>query len=75
VAAVVVTPRPRHAVAAVPRPAVAAPDPDSFSRLLLRSYFYDRSEKHGSRMHAVSIFIQIQKLWQNRGSFHCMRAN
>jgi hypothetical protein len=26
-------------------------------------------------MHAVSIFIQIQKLWQNCGSFHCMRAN
>jgi hypothetical protein len=26
-------------------------------------------------MHAVSIFIQIQKLWQNRGSFHCMRVN
>jgi hypothetical protein len=26
-------------------------------------------------MHAVSIFIQIQKLWQNRESFHCMRAN
>jgi hypothetical protein len=26
-------------------------------------------------MHAVSIFIQIQKLWQNWGSFHCMRAN
>jgi hypothetical protein len=23
----------------------------------------------------VSIFIQIQKLWQNRGSFHYMRAN
>jgi hypothetical protein len=43
--------------------------------LLLRSYFYDRSKKHGSHMHAVSIFIQIQKLWQNRGSFHCMRAN
>jgi hypothetical protein len=43
--------------------------------LLLRSYFYDRSKKHGSRMHAISIFIQIQKLWQNRGSFHCMRAN
>jgi hypothetical protein len=26
-------------------------------------------------MHAVSIFIQIQKLWQNRGSFYCMRTN
>jgi hypothetical protein len=26
-------------------------------------------------MHAVSIFIQIQKLWQNHESFHCMRAN
>jgi hypothetical protein len=35
------------------------------SGLLLGSYFYGRSEKHGSRMHAVSIFIQIQKLWHN----------
>jgi hypothetical protein len=26
-------------------------------------------------MHAVSIFIQIQKLWKNRGSFHSMRTN
>jgi hypothetical protein len=26
-------------------------------------------------MYAVSIFIQIQKLWQNRMSFYCMRAN
>jgi hypothetical protein len=24
-------------------------------------------------MHAVSIFIQIQKIWQNRGNFHCLR--
>jgi hypothetical protein len=38
---------------------------DSSARLLLRSYFYGRSEKYGNRMHAVSIFIQIQKLWQN----------
>jgi hypothetical protein len=26
-------------------------------------------------MHAIFIFIQIQKLWQNRGSFRCMRTN
>jgi hypothetical protein len=32
--------------------------------LLLRSYFYGKYKKHGSRMHAISIFIQIQKLWQ-----------
>jgi hypothetical protein len=37
---------------------------DSSIRLLLRSYFYGRSEKHDSRIHAVSIVIQIQKLWQ-----------
>jgi hypothetical protein len=39
-------------------------DVDSSSRLLLRSYFYGRSKKHGSRMHAICIFMQIQKLWQ-----------
>jgi hypothetical protein len=38
---------------------------DTSSRLLLESYFYCRSKKHGSHMHAVSIFIQFQKLWQN----------
>jgi hypothetical protein len=32
-------------------------------------------KKHGSRMHVVSIFIQIQKVMENCGSFHCMRAN
>jgi hypothetical protein len=37
---------------------------DSYNRLLLRSYFYGRFEKYGSHMHAISIFIQIQKLWQ-----------
>jgi hypothetical protein len=38
---------------------------DSSSRLLLRSYFYGRSEKYGSRMHAV---IQIQ----NYGKMHAL---
>jgi hypothetical protein len=40
---------------------------DSSSRLLLRSYFYDRSEKHGSRMHAASIFYRSKnygKSWE-----------
>jgi hypothetical protein len=26
--------------------------------------FFGRFEKYGSHMHAISIFIQIQKLWQ-----------
>jgi hypothetical protein len=33
--------------------------------LYSRSYFYGRTKKYGSRMHAVSIFMQIQKLWQS----------
>jgi hypothetical protein len=36
--------------------------------------FYDRSEKHGSRMHVVSIFIEIQ-IMTNHVSLHCMRVN
>jgi hypothetical protein len=32
--------------------------------LYSRSYFYGSFEKYGSRIHAVSIFMEIQKLWQ-----------
>jgi hypothetical protein len=37
---------------------------DNSGVLYFRSYFYGRSKNYGSRMYAVSIFMQIQKLWQ-----------
>jgi hypothetical protein len=37
---------------------------DKSGVLYLWSYFYGRFKNYGIRMHAVSIFMQIQKLWQ-----------
>jgi hypothetical protein len=37
---------------------------DNSGALYLRSYFHGRSENYGSHMHVVSIFMEIQKLWQ-----------
>jgi hypothetical protein len=37
---------------------------DSSGGLYSRFYFYGISEKYGSRMHVVSIFMEIQKLCQ-----------
>jgi hypothetical protein len=42
---------------------------DNSDALYLQSYFYGISEIYGSRMHAVSIFMQIQKLCQIVGVF------
>jgi hypothetical protein len=32
--------------------------------LYSRSYFYDISKNYGKQVHVVSIFMQVQKLWQ-----------
>jgi hypothetical protein len=47
---------------------------DNSSRLLLRSYFYGRSEN----MTVVCMRFYLYtdpKIMTNRGSFHCMRTN
>ena len=37
---------------------------DNSAALYSRSYFYGRSKNYRSRIHAISIFMNIQKLWQ-----------
>jgi hypothetical protein len=46
---------------------------DNSGVLYSRSNFYARSKNYVSRMHAVSIFMQIQKLWYIDFSLHARK--